>query len=693
MKKLFITLSLFTGINVFSQCLTDHYHQEAIKNNPQIAIDADNFYKNLQPSSATKRATVYIVPVVFHVIHFNGAENISKASIEEQIRLLNLDFSLNNPNKANIRSQFKNLAADCQIEFRLAQIDPNGNCTDGINRVYSSLTFNARDNIKAIAGARWDNKKYLNIWTVSSINNVGGGTGTTLGYAYLPSAVAQGLSSMDGIVCRADCVGTLNGDPFNSVGRTLTHEIGHYLGLLHTFEGDCTGSGDKCGDTPPVTGTFANASCPANGNSCTNDIPDLVDQWENYMDYSAGTCQSMFTQNQKTIMNNTFTNFSFRSNMVSAANLKATGVEMSNTAPKAFFSSNKRVACVGDAITFYDNSCKSAVDSRQWQFSGANTLSSNKDTPTITYSAPGKYNVTLIANNGIGSNTLSVDNYIEILPNVSSNKPELKEGFEGANFATTSNWKVIASGTPKFTVSNTQSYSGTSCIVAPVTITEFATQKYQLISPSLDLRPLKGRSPKISMMVAYVRKTAASSEKLRIYVSRGCSSEWSLLTLKSANAMTYSSAVFASNFIPADQSQWKLITTNLTGYENDSNLQFMIEVEAGTTGAGNPVYIDDINISMYNTSVSSVEKSINLNVFPNPSNDHITIQYENTNGSTEVWLENMEGKKVAQISESNTQTGAINIDWTKNQDLANGIYFLRIKADNGLVTKKVVFMN
>ncbi len=692
MKKLLLVLSLCSGFNAFSQCLTDQIYKETVKNNPQIAIDAANFYNNLKPSSQTKRASIYVIPVVFHVIHFNGAENISKAQIEEQIKLLNLDYNLKNPDRLNARAPFKNLPVDCQIEFRLAKIDPNGNCTDGINRIYSALTFDARDNVKAIAGARWDNKKYLNIWTVSSINS-GGGQGTTLGYAYLPNSVAQGLSSMDGIVCRADCVGTIGGDPFGKVGRVLTHEIGHYLGLLHTFEGDCTGNGDYCDDTPPVTGTFVNASCPSNGNSCTNDFPDLVDQWENYMDYSNGPCQVMFTPNQKTIIDNTLTNYTFRANLYSSANLKATGVELSNSAPKAFFSSNKRVACVGDPIAFYDNSCKGLVESKQWQFTGANTFSSNKDTPIITYPKPGKYNVTLIANNSIGGNTLSVDNYIEILPSASSNVPSLVEGFEQANFATTSNWKIVPNGTPKFTVNSSVSFSGKACLAAPISSTDVTTQKYQLVSPSIDLRPLKGKSPKISMMLAYVRKSSASSEKFRIYASRGCSSDWVQIVQRSANFITYSSTVFGSSFAPADQSQWKLITYSLIGYENDSNVQFMIEVESGTTGAGNPIYIDDINISMYNSSISSLDKSINLNVFPNPANDLLNIQYENNAGETEIWLENIEGKKVALISAVSSQTGVISVQWTKNADLANGIYFLKIKANNGIVSKKVIFMN
>ena len=284
MKKLILAIVLIQStLSVYSQCLTDHYHKVAKAKDPIIEAAEKAFNESVVQVGNNKRATKYIIPVVFHVIHTNGPENISKKQIEDQIRILNEDFSFNNSNKAAIRTAFKNVTADCQIEFRLAQIDPNGNCTDGINRVYSPLHFDARDNVKAIPGARWDNKKYLNIWVVSTIQDNSGSGGTTLGYAYLPSAVAQGLSAQDGILVRSDYVGTIGTGSVSGAGRTLTHEIGHYLGLLHTFQDGCAGTGsnagDYCADTPPVIGTFTNASCPTNGNSCNTDAPDVMDQW------------------------------------------------------------------------------------------------------------------------------------------------------------------------------------------------------------------------------------------------------------------------------------------------------------------------------------------------------------------------------------------------------------------------------
>ncbi|MES2616256.1 MAG: M43 family zinc metalloprotease [Bacteroidota bacterium] len=690
MKKIFVFSLLSFVSNLFSQCLTDHYHKEIIKKDPSLAAEDAKFFAKLQTLNGQKRATKYIIPVVFHVLHTNGPENISKAQIEDQIRILNLDFSLTNTNKTAIRTQFKNLAADCQIEFRLAKVDPSGNCTDGINRVYTPQHVDARDNIKNITGARWDNKKYLNIWVVSSIQESSGSGGTTLGYAYFPNTVGGTNAYLDGIVVRSDWVGTIGTGTTSGAGRTMTHEVGHYLGLLHTFQDGCNSNDDYCDDTPPVAGTFTNASCPANNNSCTSDFPDIIDQWENYMDYSSGSCQAMFTLEQKARIDYTLTTYSWRISMVSSANLRATGVEDAAVAPKAYFTSNYRTVCVGQPVTYYDNSCKGLVDSRQWQFTGASTFTTNKDTPVVTYAAPGKYKVTLISTNSYGSNTLAVDNYIEVLPARSPNVPDMKQGFEDAAWLTNSNWKILDPGATKLITDNTVAFSGTTCLKAPITASVPEGQRFQLVSPSIDLRSLKGKNPKLSLMLAYARVNVNSSEKLRFFVSRGCSGTWTQVVLRQANFIAYNSTAYTTNFKPTSSSQWKLITYNLSAYENDSNIQVMIEVESGS---GNSVYIDDINIGQFNTDVRAIEKSINLNVYPNPSVDQLTVKYENTTGETEVWLENIEGKKIETILAPDSTTGEISIDWTRNNSVPTGVYILKIRANNQVITKKVIFAN
>ena len=193
MKKL-LTLA-FVGLICLStnaQCLSDQYNLELMKKDSNVYKMYTEFYANLASmpaNSTTKRAGKIIIPVVFHVIHTNGPENISRDQIVDQIRILNEDYSYTNPNKANIRNIFKGVAANMDVEFRLATIDPNGNCTDGVNRIYNSGHINAYNNPKSIPLARWPNDMYLNIWVVSSINSAGA-PGTILGFAQFPSSSA-----------------------------------------------------------------------------------------------------------------------------------------------------------------------------------------------------------------------------------------------------------------------------------------------------------------------------------------------------------------------------------------------------------------------------------------------------------------------------------------------------------------------
>lgn len=253
-------LSLLTP--VFSQenrCGTTEASKELYRDHPELLQKQAEYNVILQQKIAEKQLQrspntdqVYIIPVVFHVIHTNGNENISDEQIQDQINILNRDYRKLNADLSGIakNTPFDTIAADIKIEFRLAQIDPKGNCTNGIDRIYSQLSNNGGNQSKL---NQWPRDKYLNIWTVRSIGAAG-----VAGFAYFPSDVSTYLAPYDGIILLSDYIGSIGtSSVYNS--RALTHEVGHYLGLYHPWgstnspEVDCSGD-DQVADTPPTRG-------------------------------------------------------------------------------------------------------------------------------------------------------------------------------------------------------------------------------------------------------------------------------------------------------------------------------------------------------------------------------------------------------------------------------------------------------
>ena len=249
----------------------------------QMETQTALFVESLQASRASNAnisQDVVTIPVVFHIVYANDEENIPDSEIFEQMQILNDDFRRLNENQDDLWPQ----AADAEIEFCLAVRDPNSAPTSGILRVETSVgSFGTNDNVKFsdLGGSdAWPANDYLNIW----VCNLGG----WLGYAQFPG----GNPATDGIVCAYANVGIDGpGSGIYNLGRTATHEIGHWLNLRHIWgDGGC-GVDDFVDDTPESDG--ANFNCDIGHESCGS-----VDMVQNYMDYSSDLCMSAFTQGQ-----------------------------------------------------------------------------------------------------------------------------------------------------------------------------------------------------------------------------------------------------------------------------------------------------------------------------------------------------------------------------------------------------------
>jgi hypothetical protein len=233
---------------------------------------------------------IIIIPVVVHIIYNTAQENISQAQIQSQIDVMNEDFRRTNTDADNRWSQ----AADTEIQFCLATVDENGNATTGITRKSSSITaWGTNDAMKSSSQGgvdSWNTSEYLNMW----VCNMGGGI---LGYAQFPG----GSAATDGVVMgpqyfgsSAKGTGFYLSAPFD-LGRTTTHEVGHFLNLRHIWgDGNCTAD-DFVSDTP--SSDAPNYGCDTTHVSCGS-----TDMVQNYMDYSDDGCMNLYTAGQKARM-------------------------------------------------------------------------------------------------------------------------------------------------------------------------------------------------------------------------------------------------------------------------------------------------------------------------------------------------------------------------------------------------------
>lgn len=433
----FASLLLFAGKSAFGQtliqpiqnsspvekCAAHIIHNQLMQTDPAYAQRMQEFenYVVAQSNAINSKApATYRIPVVVHVMHKGEAvgtgTNVSDADIQKAIRNMNERYRKTKPGLGGV---------DMQIEFALAVRDPNGNCTNGITRVNMSgnatymasgvqaSSSNGITDAALKAVTSWTRTKYYNIYLVSEFDNNNGGSGVQ-GYAY--TATSHG-NAVDGAAILAS-------NFTNEFTMTTTHELGHALNLLHTFEGDNNGNscppagagqGDMCGDTPPHIRSASDCNT-AGSNSCDGGSSNNL-FIHNYLDYSSDDCVNTFTANQRTRALAACAGV--RASFFAPGNLALVPV----AAPTADFSATKSIICAGQSVSFLDESgCVPNTYLEEtnfpnitfaWTFSnGTVTLNSSLQNPVMNFTSPGAYDVTLTVTTPAGTNTITKSSFV-----------------------------------------------------------------------------------------------------------------------------------------------------------------------------------------------------------------------------------------------------------------------------------------
>lgn len=694
-KFSFLIIAAFSILRVDAQelCGTHKILREQLKNDAfrqsfeNTRIILNNHLAETRQQEPL-RSTIYTIPVVFHVLHNGGSENISRAQILDALAILNRDYRKLNLDANNVVPEFQGLPADIEVEFKLATKAPNGTCFNGVTRTQSDISFSEDGWSQAQAiidgndvyNGEWPGDQYLNFFICGAIGN------NAAGYTYLPGSI--GSSMYNGIWVLNDYVGSIG---TSDVGRSrvLTHEVGHWLDLPHTWgftnepglPENCD-TDDGIADTPNTVGvTF----CDLDQNTC-----GPIANVENYMDYSY--CSKMFTEGQKERMRSTLTSFvDGRNNLVTAQNIAFTGADDNFYLCEAKFEQNLLNICLGESINFTDLSFNKAT-SWTWYFEGGTPAISTEQNPIVTYNSSGKFNVKLVVSDGISIDSIEQIDLITVL-NESVTLP-FYEDFEGVSALNeTSEWLVEnPQNNETFNVINFASYSGVKSAYIN-NFSEVGNSTDDLISYPIDLTSVDTLVT-MSFRYAYKRKPDFDNERLQVFSSTDCGRTWTLR--KSIGGLLLSQDETSEAYIPVSDNEWQLahVTSILEpNWTNNFRFKFKFFSEGG-----NNIYIDDINIYegppsetifSQNGLIESKQDNNTYVVFPNPTNGGFKIKFPNlSDKACSILLFNELGQEVLNLPKMMIPSS--NELVIKDTGLKAGVYTLKIMQNNTVSLKKLI---
>ncbi len=703
-----ITLALpDTGIaQVKERCSTVPYMQ-MLRNEGKLMQTDEQFEQWLQKrkqervqlqQTQRKKDGPYQIPVVVHIVHNGEAvgtgSNISEAQILSQIEVLNKDYNRQNADATNTPAEFLPVAGSLEIEFVMAKRDPSGLPTNGINRVQGSRTSWSLSNDAELKSLSfWPSEDYMNIW-VTTLN------GNDIGYAQFPVSTLPGLESYqngvaerDGAVLDYRVFGTSDAGTFElfedyDKGRTVTHEIGHFLGLRHIW-GDvsgCSGT-DYVDDTPnQSTQTFG---CPAHPRlSCSSN-----DMFQNYMDWTDDACMNLFTNGQVNRMQFILDDPSVprRNSLLTSPGLLDPDCDIIDVALLSI-KSPAPITCAETTnvdIEVRNRSCVTLTSIRVEYSVNAGVMQGH----TLSLPAPLPVNAATILRLPLtsfqqGVNTLSVniteanglpdenpDNSTitsPILVNKSEDRIPLREKFDLLS------WPEInpqAGITWQLTSTN---FGNSASVLAHNQSASIGTEAW-LATPVLDFSNASTASVFFDLSYAY---TGSNFDRLKILGSTDCGNSYPI-TLFDRAGFQLSNTTTTAPWLPTTTNQWqrgRYLNLNQLAGLNNVRLAFVF-----THAGGNNLYLDNLEFFLSDD--------------PNPVNlgtEEFSIYWQTNQNATVTF--NLEERSPVRIMVVDL-LGRMYIDTTApdilNQtfpvDLGqagSGIYIIRVQTASRLYTEK-----
>lgn len=689
-KKL-LYWSLILCVNSFivnaqtRECGTDAYWQKIKKRDHTKGL-------NLNTKSLRTSTGIATIPVVVHVLYNTAAQNVSNDQIASQIEALNRDFRKQNADASKVPATFSGLAVDCEIQFCLAQRDPEGFPTSGITRTATSKTSfsNGVDDAKFDnQGGKnaWDTELYLNLWVVPSIKS---NAGLVLGYSSFPGDE----KSIDGVVISYKYFGTLGTLPAsNNLGRTATHEVGHWFGLYHTHQDECAGTnantcntaGDLVCDTPPQKQTYG---CPTTQNTCT-ETEDKVDMTMNYMGYSDDNCMYMFSSGQKDRMwyhLNTYRSSILSSlgcqtpvianNNVSLVKMDADRIDLCTNQHKP---SVKLVNIGQNVITSVSLQYGTLSSSSNFTWQGSLAVGASEVitlNPITLSTGNQEVYIKVVTVNGQTDTDPSLDHIksqVNVLPvfdlpfnETFEQEAPFIQNWTIKDFGGKAKWKrtdlAAVSGTYAAFIDNGDGDTG---------------EKDELSSPLLHLQ----KEAKLSFKYAYKLWTEETtdenySDTLKIFLELDCSGIPQKIFEGAGKNFTTGTPYFTEDrFIPkADE--WRDISIDLSAYEDKIGRIIFRNI----SDIENCLFLDDINLTDKILSIDDSELSEKIKVYPTVSEGKVNVYFA---GNYNIAIYNSSG---ILMDEKPNNVNDVHVDISKFMD-----HFLifKIMTDEGSQSFKV----